>query len=366
MTQQTFKFPSRSSDAEHTVTVGANNHMHCTCNGFKSPSKCWHVREVSERLNIPHTVWSSTPALPGIQVISKEEPDDPFVNYSKEIQAARESFKFIEPMLGKALKEGDSIDNYVGDPRWSMELKYDGHRIILHVDANHVSTAYSRDNNQRELSRHIVNHLQYLAPGVYDGELYIPGKSSTHVTRKDMLHKHKLVLFDILSVYAPEDVGRIDAQGYRSTLHLPLSARRSLLTMAMSKVPNVEVFQATWVRVQPDYLQEIWKAGGEGVMLKRDDESYQPGRRVWPKFKKELTERMTVTGFKAGKLGPHSRVCGEDKHGVKVQCKTLDTRMRAAFDADPDAFIGRTLVFNYQQKTDDGRYRSPRCDHFEE
>jgi ATP-dependent DNA ligase len=101
-------------------------------------------------------------------------------------------------------------------------------------------------------------------------------------------------------------------------------------------------------------------------MLKRNDESYQPGRRVWLKFKKELIERMKVTGFKAGKMGPHSVVCGVDAHGVKVQCKTLDNAMRAKFDTNSESFIGRTLVFNYQQKTDDGRYRHPRCDHFEE
>jgi hypothetical protein len=93
---------------------------------------------------------------------------------------------------------------------------------------------------------------------------------------------------------------------------------------------------------------------------------YEPGRRVWLKFKKEETGRMTVTGYKEGKLGPHAVVCGVDAHGVKVQCKTLDTAMRTAFDANPDTFIGKTLVFNYQQKTRDGRYRHPRADHFED
>jgi hypothetical protein len=383
MSTQTFPFPSRSSNATHTVTVGANGHLVCTCPGFRSPSKCWHVREVAEKLGLPNTAMSTTPPLPwGDSPTGRLTRNEPALQAlpgtpAHQVERALAGMPpdmFIEPMLGKALKEGDTIENYVNNMFMTLEFKYDGHRVILHKDANGIVLFWSRDHNlmTSRVGRHIIAACQMLAPGTYDGELFIPGLSSTDAPRKDMYHKQKLVLFDILRVYAPEDVGRADAGGWRSTLHLPLRDRRSLLQMAMSKVPNndwtsrhADVFQAPSFAVKKEILDNAWDRGEEGVMLKDVRAPYEPGRRVWLKFKKEETGRMTVTGYKEGKMGPHAVVCGVDVHGIKVQCKARDTAMRTAFDKDPDVFIGKTLVFSYQQKTRDGRYRHPRADHFE-
>lgn len=356
----TFEFPSRSSSATHTVTVEGTN-IKCTCNGYRSPSKCWHVREVAEKLDIPTHARSATSALPWA---TPREPTNKPISYVDTVNAF-----FVPPMLGRALKEGESIKDYEKRLGWSLEVKYDGHRVIVHIDAKRIITLFSRDANviNDRIGRHIFNLLSVLPAGTYDGELFIPGKTSTDVTRKDLMHRQQLALFDILKVYAPQDKGRCDALGYRSATDLTLNSRRGLLSLAGSKLaPRSEVFIAPVFPVSETALNAIWNAGGEGVMLKLDSETYQSDRRRWIKFKKEEVGRMTVTGYKAGKMGPHSVVVGVDQHGVVVQCKALDTAMRTAFDRNPDAFIGRVLVFGYQQKTSGQKYRHPRCDHFEE
>lgn len=345
MSIQTFKFPSRSDEGEHTVTVGANNHVSCTCRGFRSPSKCWHVREVAERLGLPHGFRSTTPALPFA-------PDPP-------LTPTDEPFFFVEPMLGRALKESETIDQWVGRTDWSLEEKYDGHRIQLHVMPSRRISALSRDQNQRsqDFGAHLHNELSAMPAGVYDCELFIPGKKSTHVTRKDMKHRQRLAVFDIIGVY--------DEQKLKLTTHLSLHDRRKLITVAMSQMSQTDVFQSPVHVVTPNQLAAIWMQGGEGVMLKNNLEVYRPGQRSWVKFKKMQVARVKVTGFLSGKLGPHSRIVAVDEHGIEVRCKALDTKMREAFDQDPDIWIGRTLVIEYQEKTDDGRYRHPRADHFE-
>ena len=386
MSVQTFKFKSRSEDTEHTVTVGANGHLHCTCRGFKTPSRCWHVRDVADQLGLPQSSRSNTKslALPLEEsVASDQSPAPPKAWASHEEQRAFKVAKdmlvngtstevprgitrftphpgCVEPMLGRALKEGESIDQYTGRAGWTLEEKYDGHRVIVFVDEKRIPRMWSRDNNPRDISRHLVNALQYLAPGLYDGELFIPGKSSTDVTRRDLLHKHRLVLFDVLFVYNPDD------GEYHGCMHYSLRSRREHLTVAMSRIVHGEVFQAPWRDAHPIHLNEIWSRGGEGVMLKLDTEAYAPGRRQWIKFKKEEIGRGKITGFKAGKLGPCAIVCARDEHGIDVQCKARDTRMRHAFEANPNSFINKTLVFSYQQKTADGRYRHPMADHIEE
>jgi ATP-dependent DNA ligase len=362
---QTFKFPSRSSGAEHTVTVGANNKIVCTCRGFDTPGQCWHVREVADKLGIPSHARSKTPPLPWAAQPTTIVPERVTHEHMNGVSTTQ---RFIEPMLASALKETQSIEDFA-DADHVLEVKYDGHRMIVHVSPDRIVTAWARSGIARILSRHIINHAVFLAPGIYDGELFIPNGTSTDVTDLKLLHKHKLVLFDILSVYAPQDHGRTDAEGYRSTLDLALKYRRDLLELAMSKVPaplDPEIFIAPQYAVTVEKLNELWDRGEEGAIIKDLRATYEPERRVkhWVKFKKELSAEVVVTSYKAGKLGPHSRIMAKDKHGVVVNVKTLNDMWRAAFARSPEFFIGQVLVISYQQKTDDGRYRHPRADHF--
>lgn len=396
MTVQTFTFPSRSTDDTYVVTVGANQHLHCTCPGFRSPSRCWHVRDVADELGLAQTSRSTTLGLPlplqeaanhiaddmllnGIGPrVSVEEPrgilagDIPpapkpwgsephgtfVVDLNAPVVGPTQDDLFVEPMLGRPLKEGQSIEEYENRVDWSMEEKYDGWRVQVHVNERQIPTMTTRDQNRVSIPAHLLNALRSLPAGVYDGEVFILGKTHTDVRRLDLKHHWKLVLFDVTMVRMP------DGQ-YQTTWHIPLRGRRQLLGFALSKTSHPDLFQSPVYIVSRTRLNAIWAAGGEGVMLKNDLETYQPGARRWIKFKKEQHTPVRITGFKTGKMGPCSVVCGVDENGIKVQCKTLDAKMRAAFEANPDSFVGRTLMIAFTTRTSSGRFQHPRAEYLE-
>lgn len=382
MTVQVFEYPSRSSDDIHKVTVGANNHLHCTCTGFRTPSKCWHVRDVAEKLGLPQTSRSTTPALlPFVRPEDIPPAPEPWASESghKRLEAnglgwitdkprrtfvdapstARPEYFFIEPMLGRGLTDGEKIDHWEGNSKWTLERKYDGMRVQLFIDENRIPRMLSRDQNVQQIARHLLNPMRSLAPGLYDGELFIPGKTHTDVKRKDLIHKHKLALFDVLMIFNPDG-------GWQTVTDLALMHRRKLLEYAMSQAANIDLFQSPALPVKADVLAQIWSEGGEGVMLKCLFDTYQPGRRVWIKFKKKQHMTVRIIGFLPGKLGPCSRIRCQQDNGIEIRCKTLDTKMRKAFESNPDSFVGRRLVIEYTEKTVGGRVQHPRAEYLED
>lgn len=252
-------------------------------------------------------------------------------------------------MLASALPEGRTIRDYTGDG-WILEEKYDGHRLLLEV-CNGTVIARSRAGNARVLPTHLRAQCEILAPGTYDGELYLPGGCSTDVTALDKQHLLHLVLFDMLTV------------GDQSAMHLPAVERRTLLDAACCD--SATLYRSPQFAVSEKGLKAIWARGGEGAVIKKIDATYRKGKRVkeWIKFKCAGAAKVTITGFKAGSLGPHSVIIAQDAHCMEVQVKTLNDDWRANFATTADAQIGRTLVISYQEKTRDGRYRHPMADH---
>jgi hypothetical protein len=121
--------------------------------------------------------------------------------------------------------------------------------------------------------------------------------------------------------------------------------------------------------VSQSSLQEIWDSGGEGAIIKNVNSLYSVGKRTfdWVKFKRAQAAELTVIGFKAGRLGPHSRIILRDDEGVEISVKSLNDHWRLMFDKNPMPFIGRRLVISYQEKTrDKKKYRHPMADHFVE
>lgn len=276
---------------------------------------------------------------------------------------------FIEPMKGRALPDDRTqhewIEHYSKLSGWVLEEKYDGHRLIVRINEKRHGIAWAASGLLRSLPPHLHNHLQLLAPGTYDGELYIPGKTSTDVTALKLQHKLKIVLFDILEVY--------DAGVYRSSMHMTFSNRRMLLERATSNLREghklLDVAITDQSVVSPDALDAIWARGGEGAMIKNVLSTYQPGKRIdgWLKFKRTLATETRIVGYESGRLGPYSRVKAVDKSGVVVSVKTLNDDWRRRFKTNPEHYIGKTLVISYlplaNDRTAKGKYRSPMFDH---
>ena len=122
-------------------------------------------------------------------------------------------------------------------------------------------------------------------------------------------------------------------------------------------------------------LENIWAAGGEGIIVKNIDSGYQMGKRSrgWIKVKAVQTADGVITGFTRGE-GKYSDTIGAIVIGqyrdnifvpriTKISGMTDD--MRYTIGSDPAAFKGKVVEFAYQNKTDES-YRHPRFKRFRE
>jgi DNA ligase-1 len=213
-------------------------------------------------------------------------------------------------MLATPVAFGSSYREIAGR-EWLVEDKYDGIRAQAHVRAGQARL-YSR--TMRDVSRAFPELIAALAQQpdvILDGEI---------VARRDGL----VLPFR----YLQARLGRIDpslelraevpvafvafdllATGDHFILDEPLAARRRLLAAQLPNAPTLEV--APWHALEadaaPDEIAALFTAargrGNEGLMLKRTDSPYAPGRRGkwWLKLKRELgTLDCVVTAVEWG------------------------------------------------------------------
>jgi DNA ligase-1 len=217
----------------------------------------------------------------------------------------------------------------LGEASWLVEDKFDGIRCQAHVRAGKVSL-YSR--NFRDVARafpDVVRALEATAgDAIFDGEivarrddLVLPFRYlQTRLQRVDPTQElvdeipAQFVAFDIL------------ASGERFLLDEPLVERRSALAERL--VQNGIVALAHWETLEPgatpEAIAERFEAarerGNEGLMLKRTDAPYIPGRRgkLWLKLKRELsTLDVVVTSVEWGH-GKRNRMLSDYTFAVRA------------------------------------------------
>jgi len=334
-----FSFPSSSNPKlTHQVSVYPDGKITCTCMGFKTPTKCWHVKQIAEKEGLTVVI--------GGELIRPTAPVE-------QPQSLFESLAIpIKPMLASGMKDDEELSDFDPD-KYVGEIKYDGQRMIIQRDDE--ITAWSRAGNIRRLSSKIIKAIEEMPYGIYDSELMIPGGVSTDVVRLDLLEKSELVLFDIMRV-----------AGHSCTSE-PLRERRKLLEAAVVNIPKKSpVTISEQFRPSEQELKKIWDAGGEGAVLKKWMSQYQDGYRSkdWVKVVQEFAGEAVITEFKEGRLGPHSIIVAVDKDGVQVRMKTLNDAWRVDFALNAAKYIGRTIRFKYREKTrDKKKYRHPMADH---
>jgi len=165
-------------------------------------------------------------------------------------------------------------------PLW-VERKYDGHRLLIHVDESGRGSAWSREGRPVRAAQWIADEAARVAPaGWYDGELAGETWSATQsaVMRRDG-SKLTWWAFDALT---PEEVTDGGSQ-------VPLEARRARL-QALRDVPGVRLVESALCESE-DRLGELFlaamAAGHEGLVTKACGSGYACGTRVptWVKVK---------------------------------------------------------------------------------
>jgi DNA ligase D-like protein (predicted ligase) len=207
--------------------------------------------------------------------------------------------EFISPMLATL------TETYFSDPAWLFERKLDGVRavVVRAEPRDHTATKlYSR--NQKSMGNtypELVEALDTLAPerSVADGEIVaFDGKQTSFArlqARLGITDPRRaraigvdvyLYLFDLLVL-----------DGYDLT-RLPLRERKRLLRRVVTFRDPIK-FNEHRDTDGERFLREACEWGWEGLIAKRADAPYRPGRRSedWLKFKCVREQELVVGGF---------------------------------------------------------------------
>jgi len=305
--------------------------------------------------------------------------------------SAEEMPSFVEPMLARLSTMPSD------EERWAFEVKWDGVRAIAHSEpgrlrfitrnGNEVSAAYPE---LRPLNRALGSHSAIL-----DGEILAfdeQGRPSFQALQPRIHQRGEAAIRRLMAqtpvTYAIFDLLWLDGH---SLMQLPYSERRERLAELRLegerwRVPSHHEGQGSAL------LAATREQGLEGVVAKRLDSRYAPGRRdgSWLKIKNSRRQELVIGGWTEGRrarqnrlgaleLGVHDPESGELKYAGKVGTgfdereldrlaellKPLAIR-RSPFAGRQPArgahFVKPTLVaeIEFGEWTRDGRLRHPR------
>jgi DNA ligase D-like protein (predicted ligase)/DNA ligase D-like protein (predicted polymerase)/DNA ligase D-like protein (predicted 3'-phosphoesterase) len=285
----------------------------------------------------------------------------------------------LAPMLAT---EG-SIDK-LKSPGWAFEGKWDGYRVL--VDANH-----GRLNLRSRRGRDVTDEypqLQALAADLADHHVILDGEAvaldaSGVPSFSEMQNRKRSTPLE----YWAFDILYLDG---RSLLRAKYSDRRRLLE-ALAEGGGLIVPDAL-SGDGPEAMEHARKRRWEGVVAKKRDSTYQPGRRssAWIKDKIWNTQEVVIGGWRQGEGGRSSGIGAlmlgipddgglhfagrvgtgfteKELSKLKQTLKPLhtdespfNTRLSTQ-DAKGVTFVRPELVgeVRYSERTSDGRLRQP-------
>ena len=189
----------------------------------------------------------------------------------------------IQPWLAKP------ADELPDGEEWVYEPKLDGFRVIAFVDGDEQLL---QSRNGRPLDRYFPEVR--LAPGRYvlDGELVVRGADGGEQfeTLQQRIHPAESRI-NRLAAETPAELVAFDllALDDRLLLDLPFEQRRELLGTLVTPLEHADRPQDA----------ERWLQSGEGVIAKRRDATYQPGKRIGMlKVKRLRTIDCVVIGWR--------------------------------------------------------------------
>jgi len=213
----------------------------------------------------------------------------------------------VDPMLAKAAAKVPEDSGC-----WSYEPKWDGFRAIVFRDGDDVLL---QSRNGKPLSRYFPELLSALrvetAPrGVLDGEVVVPRQIGGR-TRLDWdslsqrIHPAESRV-RLLAEQTPAQFIAFDAlaTGSASLLDEPFRVRRDALADLITGGASCHITRATADPEQATrWLTTFEGAGLDGVVAKRTDGPYLPGKREMIKVKHHRDADCVVMGYRIHKSG---------------------------------------------------------------
>lgn len=220
--------------------------------------------------------------------------------------------KSISPMLISERKEP------FNDPNWIYELKLDGCRCIAYIERGRVVLRNKRNMDLLPRFMELQNIDRQISDKcVLDGELVVMYKNKPDFYRL----QRRTILTDRLQMEL--EINRFPATfiaydclqvGNKSLLQSPLMERKDILQSLISE--NKQFSHTRYVKERGMQLYKLTEEQElEGVVAKRTDSLYYPGKRSkeWIKFKRLADKEFVICGYKPGK--PTSLILGEFRNG---------------------------------------------------
>jgi bifunctional non-homologous end joining protein LigD len=199
--------------------------------------------------------------------------------------------KFIEPMLARSVTELPRATD-----QWLYEVKLDGYRCLAGKGSRGV-TLWSRRGNVFTKDFPIIARACEALPvdTLLDGEVVAldeRGRASFNLLqhRRSKASAVRLYAFDLL-IYRG-----------RSLLSLKLTERRALLTEALGFLDQSVRLSENFEADPDELLRGAKQLGFEGIVTKRRDSLYEPGKRsgAWAKYKANHAAEFVIGGYTPG------------------------------------------------------------------
>ena len=196
----------------------------------------------------------------------------------------------IAPQLARAAKELPE------GPEWAYEPKWDGFRVLVFADGDE---AYLQSRGSKPLSRYFPELVLPSGRYVLDGEIVIdPGDGGQDFAALQQRIHPAVSRIERLAAETPAKIMAFDllALGDEVVMERPLAERRTLL----EGLPLSDVLQLT-PQVHTRGEAERWLHEAEGVIAKRLDAAYAPGKRTaMQKIRRTRTIDCVIVGFRPG------------------------------------------------------------------
>ncbi|MGI3785077.1 MAG: non-homologous end-joining DNA ligase, partial [Janthinobacterium lividum] len=216
----------------------------------------------------------------------------------------------VEPMLA-TLTDGK---NFGPEEGWAFEMKWDGMRAVAYLVGGRVRLLSRKGRDESAAYPDVVEPLSRLdvRDAVLDGEIVVTDASGrpdfgllqnrinlsrpADVERATQTWPAQLMVFDVLE---------LDGE---SLLARPYAGRRAILENMGLEDLGLDALGER-IHVPPAFHVDLAAARDisrqlrlEGVVAKRTDSTYSPGRRArdWLKIKNFLTQEVVVAGWRPG------------------------------------------------------------------
>jgi bifunctional non-homologous end joining protein LigD len=199
-------------------------------------------------------------------------------------------------------------------PEWIYEIKLDGYRATAAKAAAKVTLFSRRGKSFNRQYPYLVESLAALPDNtVVDGEVVALdqlGKPNFHLLQQFRSKASRIhyFIFDLL-VFAGRDL-----------TSLPLEKRRDLMKAVLDlRSPRIR-FSEQFDTSARDILAAVREQGLEGVIGKRKDSRYEPGKRSgsWIKYRLNQGQELVIGGYLPGPHGFDSLIVGYYRGGDLV------------------------------------------------